>query len=358
MGDFRSFHLNKRVPAKAMEPVVDPANWDPNELRDVDSWSYRITDRDVSELAAGVAAVKKAGVDIVDVDRDNFPHGPFAKILGDVREELAHGRGIVMIKDFPVDQFDREAQAIAYLGLGSYLGKKLIQNAQGHILGHVKDLGGDYWAPNTRSYVTNAELRFHTDTAEYVGLLCLERPMQGGQSRIASSVTIYNRLLQRRPDIVKLLLEEWYYTKSGEINPGEDPWHKQPVFGFEQGYFGAGSINAHTEKAQKLPGVPQWDAAHLEAVKVYYETVEECAIDITFEKGDIQFLNNHVMLHSRREYKDWPAEDGRKRHLLRLWLSDPVARPVVKARREGRSGKGVVLDGMKVIAPLDVHEMA
>jgi len=358
MGDFRSFHLTKRVPAVAMEPVIDPAHWDPKELRDVDSWSYRITESDVAELAAGVAAVKKAGVDIIDVDKHNFPLGAFAKTLADVREELAHGRGIVMIRDFPVDQFDRESQAIAYLGLGSYLGKKLIQNGQGHILGHVKDLGGDYWAPNTRSYVTNAELRFHTDTSEYVGLLCLEPSMSGGQSRIASSRSLPSQLLERRPDIARArhLLAA---TEAGmAAQRAAEPWHKQPVFGFEDGFFAAGSINSHTEKAQKLPGVPQWDAAHLEAMKVYYETVEECAIDIDFQKGDIQFLNNHVMLHSRREYKDWPAEDGRKRHLLRLWLSDHEARPVVKARRQGRSGKGVILDGMKIIAPLDVYEMA
>ena len=81
--------------------------------------------------------------------------------------------------------------------------------------------------------------------------------------------------------------------------------------------------------------------------------VDECAVDIGFEPGDIQFLNNFVMLHTRREYDDWP-EASRKRHLLRLWLSDPAGRPIPQEQREGRSGRGVHLDGVSLVAPLDV----
>jgi hypothetical protein len=41
---------------------------------------------------------------------------------------------------------------------------------------------------------------------------------------------------------------------------------------------------------------------------------------MSFEPGDIQLISNHVILHARSEYQDWP-EPARKRHLLRLWLS-------------------------------------
>jgi TfdA family taurine catabolism dioxygenase TauD len=83
--------------------------------------------------------------------------------------------------------------------------------------------------------------------------------------------------------------------------------------------------------------------------------VAECALDIDFKGGDIQFLNNFVMLHTRREYEDWP-EPARKRHLLRLWLSDPASRPIPQAQRQGRAGRGVQLAGVALVAPLDVEE--
>ena len=357
MGDFRSFLKNKRVPAIPMEPVIDPAGWPAHELEDVSSWSYRLSNQDIDELAAGVAAVKKAGVPISEVTRKDFPLKGFGDTLRDIRSELIDGRGIVMMQGFPVTDFNRESQAIAYLGLGTYLGRTLSQNAQGHVLGHVKDLGGDYNDRNTRSYVTRAELRFHCDSAEYVGLLCLQTAKEGGQSRIASSVTAYNKMLKERPDCVKLLLEDWYYTRSGELQAGELPYYKQPIFAFVDGYFSASSIGAITEKAQGVPGVPLWTDAQKECVKVYQQTVADCAVDIQFQQGDIQFLNNHVMLHSRREYWDWP-EDERKRHLLRLWLYDAEARPIPSIKREGRGGSGVNLKGVKPNAPLNVYAMA
>ena len=83
----------------------------------------------------------------------------------------------------------------------------------------------------------------------------------------------------------------------------------------------------------------------------------ELRLDMTFVPGDIQFLHNHTILHARSEYEDWP-EPSRKRHLLRLWLTDPSARPIPKEHREGKAGRGIHLKGVKLIAPLDAEAEA
>ena len=204
-GDFRTFHKARRTPAVPMQPVIDPAEWAPGELGDVASWSYRFSARDHDELAEAVAAVRRNGVAVEAVRRENFPLTALADVMADVRRELLDGRGMVMMQNFPTDRFDREACAIAYLGLGSYMGTTMSQNGQGHILGHVKDLGGDYADPNTRGYMTRAEMLFHADACDYVGLLCLHGAKSGGESRVASSVTVYNRILGKRPDLAPVL---------------------------------------------------------------------------------------------------------------------------------------------------------
>jgi Taurine catabolism dioxygenase TauD, TfdA family len=357
MADFRSFKTSRRLRAAPMQPVVDPAGWEPEALCQVEDWSYKITARDVAELKDGIAEVRRRGVPIVEVAREDFPLKDFADALGDVRRELTDGRGIVMLQNFPVDEFSREETAIAYLGLGAYLGHTMSQNKEGHVLGHVKDLGGDYEDPHTRGYMTHAEMRFHADACEYVGLLCLHGSKSGGASRVASSVTVYNRILERRPDLAQVLCEDFFRSRSGEVSPGELPYFTQPIFSFIDGYFSATGAGAVIDKAQKLPGVPKFTPAQHEAIEVYRATVDECAVDIDFQPGDIQFLNNFVMLHTRREYEDWP-EARRKRHLLRLWLSDPNARPIPQDQREGRSGQGVHLAGVKLTAPLDVDAAA
>jgi hypothetical protein len=350
MGNFRSFESVLRVPAAPMQPVVDPAGWAPDRLGDVDDWAYRLTETDADELGAAVAAFRKTGRPAVDACREAFPLDQFARILADMRRELLDGRGMVMLRNFPIDRMDREAIAIAYLGIGSYLGTKMIQNDSGHVLGHVRDLGGDYGVG--RGYKSRAELRFHADGCDYVGLLCLQTAKRGGESRVASSVTVHNKILAERPDIMEVLLGDFYRSLSGDVTPGADPWFKQPVYSFTQGYFSAMGLGSTIEKAQGLPGVPKLTPRQREAVTFYRDTVSACAVDIPFLPGDIQFLNNYVMLHSRRGFEDWP-EPERKRYLLRLWLQDEAGRPIPEEQRRGRSGRGIQIDGLRPVVALE-----
>ena len=80
-------------------------------------------------------------------------------------------------------------------------------------------------------------------------------------------------------------------------------------------------------------------------------------LDITFQPGDIQFVHNHTILHDRTAFVDWP-EPERKRHLLRLWLAAPGARPLppVYAERYGSieigDRGGIICPDTKLHAPL------
>jgi TfdA family taurine catabolism dioxygenase TauD len=352
MGDFRSFKHAIRQPARAMQPIVAPTAWTPQDLRDVASWSYRLSEQDRAELIEATEAVK--GIALEEVGRANFRLFELGKIVADVRRELLEGRGIVTLQNFPVERLDRARQAIAYLGMGAHLGNRISQNRQGHILGHVKDLGGDYSKPNTRGYMTRAEMRFHSDSCDYVGLLCLNTARSGGESLVTSSVTVYNTMLERRPDLVKVLTEDFYRSRMGEAAPGQEPWYRMPIFSFDEGDFYSVGGGIRLEHAYSLPGVPPMSAAQKEALELYKNTIRECAAEIPFVPGDVQFLNNYVTMHTRRAYEDWP-EPSRKRHLLRLWLSDPASHP--KGLREESFRSGIApAPGAKLHAPLDATE--
>jgi hypothetical protein len=353
VSDFRTFHVKKRLPAMPMQPVVDPAEWSAQSLGPVREWTYRLTDRDQAELLAAVDHFRALALPLPAVDRAGFPLPKLKDVLADIRRELIEGRGIVMVQGFPVDRLDREGVALAYMGLGAYLGEKMMQNKHGHVLGHVKDLGETY-GTSGRSYNTSAQVRFHSDACDYVGLLCLHPARKGGDSRVASSVTLYNTMLQRRPDLVEVLTRDFYRSHNGEMTPGTSPWYKQPIFCFTDGYFSAIGAGSTIEKALRLPGVPALTPEQREAIALYRSIVEEVAVDIEFKAGDIQFLANQVTLHSRRAFEDWP-EPHRRRHLLRLWLRDPAGRPLPKEQRGTRRDRGVQIAGLKMLAPLDVE---
>jgi hypothetical protein len=351
MSDFRTFQNCKRSIAQPMHRVVDPAGWTTETLGPVANFACVFNDNDRAELVEAVAKYKRTGAPREAVTRQSFALSDLASTLADVRRELLDGRGIVMIRNFPIDRLDREEVAIAYLGIGSYLGETMVQNQHGHVLGHVKDLGEDY-GTDGRSYNTNAEIRFHSDACDYVGLLCLQGAKKGGESRVASSVTLYNTMLESRPDLVEALTRDFYRSHNGEVSPGELPYWKQPIFSFAEGYFSAIGAGAAIEKALRLSGVPPLTAIQREAIDYYRDNVADIAADIEFCPGDIQFLNNYVTLHSRRHFEDWPQPE-RRRHLLRLWLRDPGGRPVTAAQREGRTGKGIQIKGLRMTAPLE-----
>ena len=87
----------------------------------------------------------------------NFPLPRLASFLFSVRNELINGKGFILFKGFPVQQWGSQKSAIAYMGLGTYLGYFVSQNGKGHVLGHVKDLGDDAGQiDKVRIYRTNA----------------------------------------------------------------------------------------------------------------------------------------------------------------------------------------------------------
>lgn len=80
-----------------------------------------------------------------------------AGFLAAVREEMVNGKGFILFKGFPANEWGLHKSAVAYMGLGAYLGYFVSQNGRGHVLGHVKDLGEDSkQIDKVRIYRTNA----------------------------------------------------------------------------------------------------------------------------------------------------------------------------------------------------------
>ncbi len=172
----------------------------------------------------------------------------------------------------------------------------------------------DYAAADVRGYEVRDALSFHADQRDAVALLCLAKSRQGGLSRIASSVAMHNTILARRPDLAAELGRNFCWSRSGEIPEGQGPWHESPVFNFVDGMFSAVCGYVHILKGHAYAGAPDISPLQLEA------------LDMAFEPGDIQILNNSVIVHGRSAYDDWP-EASRRRHLWRLWMTVPGLRP-------------------------------
>jgi len=300
------------------------------------------------------------GCDLAAICRDEFPLPTLDPRLRSLLDEVLNGRGFVLIRGLPVTRWGKHEAAIAFLGIGTHLGSLRSQNAQGHILGHVRDAGLSSLDPSVRIYQTRERQTYHTDSCDVVGLLCLRPARSGGLSSLVSSVTIYNEMRLRRPDLLQVLMQPIETDRRGEVPAGHKPYFLIPVFNWQAGLLSAIYQRQYIESARRFPGVPPLDSKQIAALDLFDNLANDPALNflMEFEPGDIQLVHNHTVLHDRTAFEDWP-EPERKRHLLRLWLAPPGARPLppVFAERFGSitlgARGGIMVEGTRPVAPLE-----
>jgi hypothetical protein len=342
-----------RKPAVPLEPVVDPAGWYDAELNRTGAGVYDWTAAEIGDIEAALTAFETSGKDLVEITRDDFKLGSAQAKAESIRHELVDGLGFALIHGLPVKNYSRQQAAIIFLGLSCHIGRPVSQNYNGHILGHVKDLGFDQRTdPTARAYHSRNELSFHSDSCNVVGLFCLHEAMKGGVSRITSAITIYNEMLKRRPELAAALAQPLHHDRRGEVPEGKARTWTLPIFCFLDGYLSVNGGRTYILSAQRFPEVPRMTDHQLEGLDYYEELGAELTHLQEFNPGDLQFLNNHVIVHSRTEFEDWPEEE-RKRHLYRGWLEVDDIRPLDPGFMERING--IVVPGMRLKAPLEAE---
>ena len=340
-------------------PEDDPAVWYRADWEQCDDWIIELSDDEIQELKDAVSLSQ--AVPIVKMSAGSFNLPAFASRIRELRNELINGRGVVVLRGLPVDEWGRESSARAYYGIGCHLGVPVSQNAQGHLLGHVYDLGLDPTNPVNRVYQTNYRQLFHTDSTDIVGLLCLQPARSGGQSSICSSSTVYHEIAECRPDLLRVLCQRFHIDRKGETPEGDDETYEMAVFYPDEERVTCIYARDFIDAAQRHPHIPPLTTEQMDALSLMDQLAssDDLRLDIDFLPGDIQFLHNHQILHARTSYTDWP-EVERRRHLLRLWLSTPDGRSL-PSDFEARYGKiepgqprgGIRVPGATLQAPLE-----
>jgi hypothetical protein len=358
--DSATMTTSRNVPSR--KPVDGPSAWVGTDMRTREAeWSYRLSPVEVTEIEHATRMVRARGLDLAAIRREDFPLPALGPVLDRLRVEVLDGRGFVLLRGMPVEGRPIEESATAYWGVGSYFGTARSQNAKGHLLGHVYDLGQGLSAtnPHLRSYATAERQNFHIDRCDVVALLCLRRAKSGGLSAIVSSMTLHNVMAARRPDLLEQLYQPFPVDRRGEVPPGKGPFYNAPVFNEHAGLLSVLYSRLHIGSAQRFPEARRLTDEDFAALDMLADLAAdpELRLDMTFMPGDIQFLHNHTILHARSAYEDWPEQE-RKRHLLRLWLAPPGARalPPVFAECYGRltvgDRGGIICDGTRLHAPL------
>src|SRR5688500_13790530 len=185
--------------------IRDASAWYGSDLQGRSAWIERLSDAEIAEVESASDLLGKSSIDFASITVKDVPLPTLGPRLQRLLLEVLNGRGFVLIRALPVERWTKRAAAIAFLVIGVHLGRLRMQNADGHLLGHVMDLGRSSNDPNARIYQTHERQTHHTDSCDVVGLLCLRAAKSGGLSNLVSSTTIFNEIRRRRPDLLKVL---------------------------------------------------------------------------------------------------------------------------------------------------------
>jgi hypothetical protein len=314
------FQREHEAPLRA--PLDVAAAWRGPEMAARSDWIVHLDAADVAELEHACAAVQARGLALGEVRREDFRLEALGARVRAWRDQLLHGRGFLLVRGLPVGRWGEETSALAYWGLGQHLGTPGAQNPEGELLGHVVDTGEDAANPFVRRYRTAGDIRWHCDLADAVGLLCLQTAPSGGASRIASSVSVYNRLLAERPDLVERLYDPFLLDTRDEEGKGRAPWVPVPPCRFARGTLRTFWHGDYFRSVERHAGGA---AAHFPRARAARRLRGDRQLPRRLPRHAVRARRHPAPLEPPRPARPdgvrGRPDPSRRRHLLRLWLS-------------------------------------
>ncbi|KAK4214199.1 hypothetical protein QBC37DRAFT_157955 [Rhypophila decipiens] len=312
--------------------------WGPTTFKSEADFTLTLSSNELVEVRTALQYFNDLGLFGSEVSQDTFPLPTLGPKLLQAAVDVHRGKGFAIIRGLKPDTFTPEENALIFLGLSSYIGpERGRQDEEGNMLVHIRDakLSRAPQGDRPTRYSTRAST-FHTDT--FCDILALQTracAAEGGRNILSSSWTVYNKLMSIEPRLRDLLAQPiWPFDSRGRFFESST----RPLL-----YYHGGRIllNFAREPLLGLSGVRRarglstLSDEQREALDLVEEIARDNQVVVEAEPGDMIFLNNHAILHSREGFTDAP---GASRYLVRMWLkSTTMAWKLPRALQEGNS---------------------
>ncbi len=315
-------------------------------------WRQRWTANEVAQLHEAAARCDAQGREIETLSRDSFAceESDFAARLRGIQQDLEHGAGVCLLQGLDISARSEEHCRRLFWAIATQLGTPVSQSAAGERIFSVRDEGFQIGQPQARGPNTRKRLSFHTDRCDVIAFLCLKQAKCGGENQVASSLAIYEAMQQRRPDLVEVLQQPYYFARHNVDAGNQQPWCRQPIFSFCDGHFACCYLRVLIDRAYAIEDLPEMTERQREALDMIESIAAEPEMHVTFrqEPGDLLLLNNWITLHRREEFEDHD-DIALRRHILRIWLAMPNSRPIDPLFKDnyGATEAGAIRGGMR-----------
>jgi len=307
-----------------IESVDTSSAWTVPQIENDRAWQFELDQRASEQMATAVRSASDPHRDLLDYEPAEFDLGPGLEVIRQAIKSAQTGQGLALIRGLPREALSAAEFRLLTWAIGLHLGVPRPQGAKSHYVSEVRAAGQNYRTASGRGYNTNAALDFHMDDADLVLLGSYNAARTGGMSLVSSSTSAWNQLLIERPDLAEVATQDFHFSRNTEEAPDEAPFYSQPLFDRADGLQFARWNRNRVRTAQQIEGVPPLSATQRECADLLDEILRrpDHLLQMWLEPGDLQIMNNHVMLHSRTAFEDHVDED-RRRHLFRVWVAPP-----------------------------------
>jgi hypothetical protein len=308
------------------QPITGRQAWIRADVRESD---YRVVLSDAArrELVDAAATLRRQPVPLLALRADSLDMPACRAAMEQVRAGLTDGVRFCLLDRLPIDQLSLDEAKALYWILSSMLARPVAQKLDGTIVYDVHDTGRQALpGSGIRPDKTNIDLQFHNDNAynatmpEFVGLLCVRPARDGGLSRVMSFATAHNALRERHREVLPRLYEPFWFDRQREFHPGEPETFSAPLF-IRDGERLSARLSLHQIRGGYALRGGAMDNATTAAIEAIKDVFADEALQFQFrlEAGEIQYVANREIGHSRTEFHDY-EEAERRRLLIRLWL--------------------------------------
>ncbi|KAF2189593.1 Clavaminate synthase-like protein, partial [Zopfia rhizophila CBS 207.26] len=271
-----------------------------------------------------------------EVKCHNFPLPRLRHYLHDRAVDIHEGRGFFVLRGMRPQDFSAADNLVIFLGIASYIAQRFgKQDPEGNMLSHIIDTKKSSVPREQRRGIhSNTQIDFHNEiVSDILGLQIRQTSKHGGELLLSPAWSMYNDLALHRPDVLRLLSEP--------VWPAQIPLASPSVL--RSLLFSSGGkiiLNMDRGPMDSTSGDPKLgtkplSTAQLEALNAVDTFTRKHYIEIRPQAGDLVFVNNFSIMHSRRAFID---EGQHNRHVLRLWLrNDDLGWPIPKALKSSWS---------------------
>ncbi|MCM8534781.1 MAG: TauD/TfdA family dioxygenase [Lentisphaeraceae bacterium] len=198
-------------------------------------------------------------------------------------------------------------------------GQLLNQSPEGCDVFEVKNEGFEPGHPKFRGPSSNRRLTFHTDRCDTIVFYCVNPADSGGINQFVKAHTVYKNLEQESPILLEQLCQPFIYKRHNADPDNPLKTYELPVFDKVDQTVFVTLMTYLIEKAANDPELPNLTTQQKEALEEFQKICErsENQLEIKLEAGDLLFLDNTRMLHSRTSFTD--VEN--KRLYYRFWIT-------------------------------------